>query len=50
MPIDPSAQIAPTARVHPEAIIGPGVSIGEFAVIEQDVKLGEGCRQRQFDP
>lgn len=43
MPIDPSAQIAPTARVHPDAVIGPGVVIGEYAVIEQDVVIGEGC-------
>lgn len=43
MPIDPSAQIAPTARVHPEAVIGPAVRIGEYCVIEQDVTIGAGC-------
>jgi UDP-N-acetylglucosamine acyltransferase len=43
MPIDPSAQIAPTARVHPDAAIGPGVRIGEYCVIEQDVVIGPGC-------
>src|SRR5215469_14230647 len=43
MPIDPSAIIAPTARVHPESIIGPGVRIGEFCVIESDVAIGPGC-------
>src|SRR5947207_7627306 len=40
MPIDPSATIAATARVHPEARIGPCVRIGEFCVIEQDVTVG----------
>lgn len=40
MPIDPSAKIAPTARVHPDAIVGPRVTVGEFAVIEQDVAIG----------
>ena len=47
MPIDPSAQIASTARVHPDAVIGPGVRIGEYTVIEQDVIIGEGC---SFEP
>jgi UDP-N-acetylglucosamine acyltransferase len=40
MPVDPSAQVASTARVHPDAVIGPGVIIGEFAIIEQDVVIG----------
>ena len=43
MPIDPSAAVATTARIHPEAIIGPGVRIGEFCVIESDVAIGAGC-------
>src|SRR5271169_192075 len=43
MAIDPSAVIAPTARVHPEAIIGPGARIGEFCVIEGDVCIGAAC-------
>ncbi len=47
MPFDPSAQIAPTARIHPDAIIGPGVSIGEFAIVEQDVTIGA---QTRLDP
>ena len=42
--IDPSAQIAPTARVHSEAVIGAGCVIGEFAVIERDVILGAETR------
>ena len=47
MPIDPSAVIAPTARVHPDAVVGPGVRIGEFCVIEQNVSIGAGCA---FEP
>jgi UDP-N-acetylglucosamine acyltransferase len=43
MPIDPSAQVAPTARVHPDAIVGPGTRIGEYCVVEQDVVIGPGC-------
>src|SRR5215813_12642801 len=43
MPIDPSAVVAPTARVHPDSIIGPGVRIGEFCVVESDVRAGAGC-------
>jgi UDP-N-acetylglucosamine acyltransferase len=40
MPIDPSASIAPTARIHPDAVIGPRVTIGDFAIVEQDVFIG----------
>jgi len=40
MSIDPSAVIAPTARIHPDAVIAPGARIGEFCVIEQDVAIG----------
>ena len=43
MPIDPSAAVASTARVHPDAIVGPGVRVGEFCVIESDVRIGAGC-------
>jgi UDP-N-acetylglucosamine acyltransferase len=43
MPIDPSAIVAPTARVHPDAAIGPRVRIGEFCVIESDVAVGQDC-------
>jgi UDP-N-acetylglucosamine acyltransferase len=43
MPVDSSAQIAPTARVHPDAIVGPGARIGEFCVIEPDVVIGARC-------
>jgi UDP-N-acetylglucosamine acyltransferase len=43
MPIDPSAQIAPSARVHSDAVIGAGARIGEYCVVEQDVDIGPGC-------
>jgi len=43
MSIDPSAGVAPTARVHPNAVIAPGVRIGEYCVIESDVSIGAGC-------
>lgn len=43
MPIDPSASVAATARVHPDAVIGPGTRVGEFCVIEPDVVIGARC-------
>jgi UDP-N-acetylglucosamine acyltransferase len=43
MPIDPSATVAATARVHPDAVIGPCARIGEFCVIESDVAIGAAC-------
>jgi UDP-N-acetylglucosamine acyltransferase len=43
MPIDPSAIVAPTARVDPGAVIGPRARIGEFCVIENDVNVGAEC-------
>ena len=43
MPIDSSAQVAPTARIHPDAVISPGVRIGEYCVIEEDVVIGARC-------
>ncbi len=43
MPADPSACLAPTARIHPGAVIGPGARIGEFCVIESDVTIGRDC-------
>jgi len=48
MPIDSSAQVAPTARVHPGAIIGPSVTIGDFATIEEDVIIGAGSRIESY--
>ncbi len=43
MPIDSSAQIASTARIHPDALIGAGVRVGEFCIVESDVSIGAGC-------
>ncbi len=43
MPLDPSAVIAPTARVHSEASIGAQTVIGDFCVIERDVRIGAFC-------
>jgi len=48
MPIDPSAQVAPTARVHPGAVIGPSVTVGDFAIIEDDVTIGAGSRLEPY--
>jgi len=48
MPIDPSAVVAPTARVDPDAIIGPGTTIGEFCVIEAAVEIGPHCLLEPF--
>jgi UDP-N-acetylglucosamine acyltransferase len=48
MPIDPSAQAAPTARIHADAVIGPGSVIGEYCVIEQDVVLGARTRLEPY--
>jgi len=48
MPVDPSAQVASTARVHPDAVIGPGVIIGEFAIVEQDVAIGAASRLEPY--
>jgi UDP-N-acetylglucosamine acyltransferase len=44
MPVDPSAVIAPTARIHPEANVGAQTVIGDYAVIESDVSIGAYCR------
>lgn len=35
--------IHPTAQVSPRARLGEGVSVGAFAVIEDDVEIGAGC-------
>ncbi len=43
MPVDPTAIIAATARLHPGAAIGPRTRIGEFCIIEQDVEIGADC-------
>ena len=43
MPIDPSAQIAPTARIHPDAVIGPRTVVADFCVVESNVVIGAQC-------
>jgi UDP-N-acetylglucosamine acyltransferase len=43
MAVDPSAYVAPTARVHPEAVVGSHCKIGEFCVVEADVVIGARC-------
>jgi len=48
MPIDPSAQIAPTAKIHPDAVIGPQVFIADFAIVEQDVIIGAHSRLEPY--
>ena len=48
MPIDPSAVVASTARVHPGAVIGPRVVIGDFAIVEQDVFVGAETRLEPY--
>ena len=48
MPIDPSAHVAPTARVHADAVIGAQCTIGDFCIIERDVVLGARCRLEPY--
>ena len=48
MAIDPSAQIAATARIHEHADIGPQCVVGEFCIIEADVHLGRGNRLEPY--
>lgn len=48
MAIDPSAYVAPTARIHPDANIGAACRIGEYCIIEQDVTLGVGCQLEPY--
>jgi UDP-N-acetylglucosamine acyltransferase len=48
MPIDPSAQVASTARVHSGAVICPGVVIADFAIVEEDVVIGAGSRLEPY--
>ncbi len=48
MAIDPSVSVAHTARVHPDAVVGPQSIIGEFCIIEQDVRIGRDCRLEPY--
>ena len=41
--VDPSAKVAPTARVDAGACIGAGVRIGDVCIVESDVVIGAGC-------
>jgi UDP-N-acetylglucosamine acyltransferase len=43
VPVDRSAIIAHTARIHPDASIGPRTRVGEFCIIESDVEVGADC-------
>lgn len=43
MPVDPSAVVAPTARIHPEATIGAQTVVADYAVVECDVSIGAFC-------
>jgi|SRR5665213_518778 len=43
MPVDASAVVAETARVHTGARIGPRTRVGEFCVIDEDVQIGADC-------
>lgn len=48
MAIDPSAIIAPTARVHANANVGAQTLVGEYCVIEEDVSIGAFCRLEPY--
>jgi UDP-N-acetylglucosamine acyltransferase len=48
MPVDPSARVAATARVHANARIEPQVVIGEYAIVEEDVEIGRGSRLEPY--
>jgi len=48
MPIDSTATVAETARVHAEARIGPQCVIADYCVIEADVQLGAFCRLEPY--
>lgn len=48
MPVDPSAGVAATARVHPDARVGAGVVIGEYSIVEEDVVIGAACRLEPY--
>lgn len=48
MPIDPSAVVAPTARVDPAAVVEGGAHIGEFCVVERDTIVGACTRLEPY--
>ena len=46
--IDPSASVAPTARVHPDAAVGAQVCVGEFCIVEPDTVIGPHSRLEPY--
>lgn len=34
--------------MHPDAVVGQGVAIGEYAIVEEDVVIGAGCRLEPY--
>ncbi len=46
--VDPSAYVAPTARVSEQAQIGSGTHVGEYCVIEADVSIGARCKLEPY--
>src|SRR5579872_2842988 len=48
MPVDSSAYVAATARVHPNARVGPQALIGEYAIVEDDVVIGAHSRLEPY--
>jgi UDP-N-acetylglucosamine acyltransferase len=43
VPTDTTALIAPTAHIHPDAHVGARTRIGDFCIVEQDVRIGDDC-------
>jgi UDP-N-acetylglucosamine acyltransferase len=43
VPTDTTALIAPTAHIHRDAHIGARTRIGDFCIVEQDVRIGDDC-------
>ncbi len=41
--IMPSSGIHPTAVIHPNAVIGRDVTVGPYAVIDENTEVGDGC-------
>ena len=39
----PTSGIHETAIIHPSANIGKDVSVGPYAVIDEDTEIGDGC-------
>ncbi len=43
-PNERQASIHPMAVVHPRAVVGKNVCVGPFCVVDEHVKLGNGCQ------